>query len=170
MEKIALNHVKFLLTNSYSADIVNVHFRKRYTMSCLNNFQYKNIQFCSNSSANKFELSPFDQHCNFQMRKGGCWHILVRKAVTQGEDCKAIFSKKLQFRTLFLFNPLYLGNGKSYIKSDGIHLKTLSKGNPMKKIPSKLDKNFKIYISYKNTVFGPFDPFFPKWLPIAIIF
>ena len=40
----------------------------------------------------------------------------------------------------------------------------------MKKIPSKSDKNFKIYISSKNTVFGPFDPFFPKWLPIAIIF
>ena len=79
------------------------------------------------------------------------------------------------------FYPLYLGNGKSYIKSDGIHLKALSKGNPikikalskrnpMKKIPSKSDKNFEIYISYKNTVFGPFDPFFPKWLSIAIIF
>ena len=58
--------------------------------------------------------------------------------------------------------PLYLGNGNSYLKSKGILLKALSKGYSMKKIPSKSDINFKIYISYKNTVFGLFDPFFPK--------
>ena len=32
----------------------------------------------------------------------------------------------------------------------------------MKKFPSKSDKNLKIYIFYKSTGFGPFDPFYSK--------
>ena len=39
--------------------------------------------------------------------------------------------------------------------------KALVKRNPKRKVPSKLDKNFKIYI------LAPLTPFFPKWLPIA---
>ena len=65
-------------------------------------------------------------------------------------------------QALVLFYPLYLGKNNSYVKFVGILLKALSKGNSMKKIPSKLDKNLKIYISYKNAVFGPFDPFFSQ--------
>ena len=60
---------------------------------------------------------------------------------------------------MVLFNPLYIRNDKSYVKSDGIYLKALWKTNPIKKIPSKSDEE-KIYTYHVNIpILVPFSPF-----------